>query len=169
MSWTTSYSKDDQKAASFNTEVANSKITKKSTSGKIGKKDSMPTFASDEKVDHIELAYPKEAPVDLKIINDTFLLQVELPGVNVKDINLIYNVDDNALEISGVKSAEKLEKHEVLVSGRRFGKFTGQYPLPSPVRDEEMVAKLDNGVLSVTIPIVKIPEKAKFKPITIEG
>ncbi|KAK7461909.1 hypothetical protein VKT23_008340 [Stygiomarasmius scandens] len=88
----------------------------------------------------------------------------ELPGMTKEDVNI--DVHDGRLTVSGeVKSSEEHEKDGYAVRERRFGKFSRTLRLPQGVKDEEIKASMENGVLTVSFP--KAAAEAAPKKITI--
>jgi len=88
----------------------------------------------------------------------------ELPGLEEKDVNV--SVEDGALTISGEKKAqtEKKEKNYVY-SERSYGSFVRRIPLPSGVDSKSVSAKMNKGVLTVT---VAKPASAKSTKIEVK-
>ncbi|KAG1737093.1 HSP20-like chaperone [Suillus paluster] len=76
----------------------------------------------------------------------------ELPGRKPQDVNV--NVHGNRLIISG-ESTKHLEKHEkgsYAVQERSHGKFSRTLLLPQGIKTEDIHAKMENGVLTVSFP-----------------
>jgi len=96
-----------------------------------------------------------EAPqirLDVQESDNAYQVKAELPGVKKEDIHV--SVDGNYVNISGEVKQEKDEKKDgkVLRSERYFGSVSRAFSLASEVDDSAVVAKLDNGVLSLTLP-----------------
>ncbi|THU94051.1 HSP20-like chaperone [Dendrothele bispora CBS 962.96] len=88
----------------------------------------------------------------------------ELPGMKKEDIQI--DVHDGRLTVSGeTKTSEEHEKDGYAVRERRFGKFSRTLRLPQGVKDEEIKASMENGVLTVTFP--KLAPETAPKKITI--
>jgi len=96
--------------------------------------------------------------------NDKYLVKVELPGLDKKDVDI--KVEDNILSISGERKEEKEEKdtryHRV---ERRYGSFVRSFRLPETVNQNAIEASFKNGVLTVQIPK---SEKAIPKAIEVQ-
>lgn len=84
----------------------------------------------------------------------SFAVEVEVPGMAPEAINV--SLTDNALVISGEKSAEHEEKDEARNYVRRersYGSFRREIPLPVRQLDADNIdATFKNGVLTVTLP-----------------
>ena len=91
----------------------------------------------------------------------------ELPGVDEKDVEV--TLVDNLLTIKGEKKYEHKEGGEGrMVSERSYGAFQRSFTLPYEVDANKIDAKVEKGVLKLTLP--KSPDlKKKTKKITIKG
>ncbi|KAF8582455.1 HSP20-like chaperone [Ramaria rubella] len=75
----------------------------------------------------------------------------ELPGLKKEDVNI--DVHNNRLIVSGQSTlSNELEKEGYAVRERRFGRFSRTLPLPSGIKPEDIKAKMENGVLSISFP-----------------
>lgn len=100
---------------------------------------------------------------DLSETEDTYSIDIDLPGVNQEDIDI--QLHGNLFTVSGeLKQKERkgLLRHRT----RRVGQFHYQVQLPDKVDGDKVEAELNDGVLSVTIPK---SETSKPKRITIKG
>ncbi len=97
-----------------------------------------------------ELSAPAWTPVvDVKETENEVIVNVEIPGIDPKDVEI--SIVGDVLTLSGEKSEEKDEEsnywHRV---ERRYGSFTRTIQLPCAVGDNA-VAKAAHGVLTVTL------------------
>ena len=106
--------------------------------------------------------------VDIQEKDNNYLISVEIPGVEEKDIKL--NVDGDQLTISGEKrqeeaSEEKGKYHRV---ERRYGSFYRMLSLPHDANAQDIHASFKDGVLEVSVPRDKNkqPEGGRSIPIT---
>jgi len=107
---------------------------------------------------------PFSPAVDIDEGEDHYLISVDLPGVNEKDIKV--DVHLGQLTISGTRSSEsKKERGPGQFYERSFGSFRRSFSLPQEVNGDEIEAHFENGVLEVSVPKAK---KAKAKSIKIE-
>lgn len=96
---------------------------------------------------------------------DTFyLIEADLPGISKDEIKL--ELDENFLTIQ-VKREESTEekKDNYVHKERTFSSMSRSIRLRD-VKSEEIVAKLENGVLSISIP--KTEKREKVKQIDIK-
>ena len=102
--------------------------------------------------------------VDIHETDKEFLVDVEVPGMDKKDIKV--EVRDNTLTIFGERTNErKTETTETYRVERNYGKFERSFSLPETVDGGKVTAKYNNGVLEIALPKT---EKAKPKEIPIE-
>ncbi len=89
---------------------------------------------------------------DIKDVGNSYLLEAELPGFAKNDIKLELN--DDVLTVSAERSTENKEENEqdkYIRCERYFGKFTRSFDV-SNVETDDIKAKYENGILSVTLP-----------------
>lgn len=102
--------------------------------------------------------------IDISETEKQFIIDVELPGVDKKDIDL--NIENNRLTISGERKFEKEEDgkqfHRVET---HYGKFTRSFQLPDNIDTESIKAEYKNGMLNIAVD--KSAEKLK-KQINIK-
>ena len=106
---------------------------------------------------------PMAMPMDAYRKNDSFVLQLDLPGVTPESIDL--TVDENVLTISAERPAPPTgEGVESVIAERTFGTFTRQVLLGKTLDSERIEATYESGVLTVTIPVA---EQAKPRRIEV--
>lgn len=99
---------------------------------------------------------------DAKADKDAYRIQMELPGVEEKDIEL--SIHDGIVTVKGEKSAEREEKGDTwFFSERQFGSFSRTFRLPADADGDKVDAALKDGVLTITVPKTtpKAPEARK--------
>jgi HSP20 family protein len=106
---------------------------------------------------------PMAMPMDAYRKDDSFLLQLDLPGVAPDSIDL--TVEDNVLTITAERPAPaKSEGVESVIAERTFGTFTRQVVLGKTLDSERIEASYEGGVLTVAIPVA---EQAKPRRIEV--
>ncbi len=108
--------------------------------------------------------------VNIKQNDDSFLVEVAAPGMTKEDCNVRVD-DDNNLVISFEKKNEAEEKDKKGAYLRRefsYTQFQRTMILPDNVDKEKITAKVENGVLSVTIPIVNVEKNPNSRLIEIQ-
>lgn len=95
---------------------------------------------------------------EVKETTDAFVLRADLPGVTEAELDVA--VHQNVLTVSGSRHAEERKEGETYaLYERRFGSFSRSFALPDLADGEKIVAKLEAGVLTLTI-----AKKAEVKP-----
>jgi HSP20 family protein len=95
---------------------------------------------------------------EVKETPDAFVLKADLPGV--ADADLEISVHNNVLTVAGSRRAEERKDGEsYTLYERQFGSFSRSFALPELADGERIEAKLEAGVLRLTI-----GKKAEAKP-----
>ncbi len=101
-------------------------------------------------------------PVDIFESGDDIVLVAELPGMELKDIDI--QVSDNSLTIRGERKMEKAEKEDCYHRVERvYGTFSRSFTLPGTVDQDNISASYNKGVLEI-----KMPKTIKSKPKQIQ-
>ncbi|HEY1553459.1 MAG TPA: Hsp20/alpha crystallin family protein [Kofleriaceae bacterium] len=99
---------------------------------------------------------------EVKETADAFVLKADVPGVADKDLDVA--IHDGVLTVRGSRGSEQhAEGERYSVYERRFGSFSRSFALPDVADTERIEAKLDGGVLTLTI-----GKKSETKPKKIE-
>jgi HSP20 family protein len=87
---------------------------------------------------------------EVKETNEAFILKGDLPGVAESDLDIA--VHNNILTVSGSRqSEERKEGESYALYERQYGSFSRSFSLPDTADGERVEAKLDAGVLTLTI------------------
>ena len=87
---------------------------------------------------------------EVKETTDAFVLKADVPGVAEADLDIA--VHNNVLTVSGSRSAEERKEGEsYALYERQFGSFSRSFSLPDMADGDKVEAKLDSGVLTLTI------------------
>lgn len=106
-------------------------------------------------------AYP---PIDLLETPEELIIETDLPGINSGDVSLKYL--DGSVIIEGRKrQGHAGAKRQYLCMERIFERFRRSVKIPVPVNAGSAVARLANGVLTITFK--KVNEK-RGRPISIK-
>ena len=106
-------------------------------------------------------------PVDVKDTPGAVLIKAELPGMNKEDIKVGFT--DSMLTIKAErKQEEKTEDANYLRVERSYGSFARSFSVDVPVKQGEIKARYQDGVLEITLPKEDEPEKREFS-VEIEG
>jgi HSP20 family protein len=86
---------------------------------------------------------------DVEEADDTYLVEIELPGVDKKDVDIA--IDGRRLTVTG----ERKERERTGILRRRtrsVGRFHYEVVLPGDIGEDGITASLDDGVLTVRVP-----------------
>ena len=106
-----------------------------------------------------------ENPVDLKEYEDKYVIVLNAAGFTKEDVEVKYN--DGVLVLEGSMSKEENDEDagKYLIRERKVvSRFSRKFSI-SNVKEDEISAKMENSVLTVTLPKV---EKKEAKKIAIE-
>jgi len=90
--------------------------------------------------------------LDLTENEGAYEIQAEMPGVEKEDLKVAIDHDRITIEGECRKANERREGENVVYSERSARKFMRSFTLPSEVDDASAQAKLENGVLHLTLP-----------------
>jgi len=99
--------------------------------------------------------------VDISDDEKTVFVNVELPGIDKKDVKISVH-ENNILTIKGEKKTElKDEKKNFYRMERTYGSFCRTVALPAEVNADKTKAKYENGILNVELPKLEPAPKAE--------
>ncbi|MFC1551596.1 Hsp20/alpha crystallin family protein [Candidatus Latescibacterota bacterium] len=112
--------------------------------------------------DDMETSWSPRA--DVQETDTDYVIDIELSGIDKTDIKV--EVKNDVLTISGERKEEKKTKEKGYQSiERHYGQFERKFSLPDIVNAENISAKYDNGVMTLTLPKT---EKALPREIAVE-
>ena len=94
--------------------------------------------------------------VNIRETPQEYIIDVAAPGLLREDFKL--EVDNHTLTVSAEKEEEKEENKEKNGYSRReysYNSFSRSFALPENVREGDIDAKYDKGILTVTVPKAK--------------
>jgi len=96
--------------------------------------------------------------------NDTFKIEIDLPGVKKEDIDL--QVEENILTIKAVrKMKNEVKKDDYYLCESNFGMISRSFVLPEGIDTSKVDAKYEDGRLYVTL---EKEESRKAKSIAVK-
>ncbi|MCY7273828.1 MAG: Hsp20/alpha crystallin family protein [Phormidesmis sp. CAN_BIN44] len=91
---------------------------------------------------------------ELKSTETEFVLRVQLPGIDAKDLDV--KIGRSGVALSGERKDENtIEENGFFRSEFRYGKFQRVISLPSPVQNDQVKADFKDGILTLTLPKVQ--------------
>ena len=100
--------------------------------------------------------------VDISETKESIVIQVEVPGVDKKALNI--TLLEDVITISGEKKVEKHEEGtDSLLNERSYGRFQRSFRLSSEIDSSNIKANFKDGIL-----ILELPKSEKSKPKEIK-
>ena len=96
--------------------------------------------------------------------NDQLVMKIELPGINKEDVNITLQGD--RLTIRAEKKETVVEDAACYARERQYGQYLRSVTLPFPVKEDEISATFENGVLELRL---SKAEESKAKKIEIKA
>lgn len=97
--------------------------------------------------------------MDVQEKDDLYLIEADLPGVNKDEISLELEEDILRIQVKREESTEE-KQDNYLHKERKVSSMSRSLRLHN-VKSEDIEAKLENGVLTITMPKVSKDEKVK--------
>jgi HSP20 family protein len=97
--------------------------------------------------------------------DQTYIVEAEVPGVTKENVKISVEGNVVTLEAEVKRQIEQKDGDNVTHTERTVRKFARRFTLEKDVDDSQSVAKLENGVLTLTL-----PKKAELRPkqITVQ-
>ena len=99
---------------------------------------------------------------DIHEFENTIVVTMDVPGVDRKDVDI--KLEKDVLTITGLVNLSSYEGLEPLYTEYNVGNYTRSFTISNEVDRDGIAAKIDNGVLTVTLPMVK---EAAARRITV--
>ena len=122
---------------------------------------SFPHFQEEVGVSFNKGAYPK---VNVYEFDDNISIVAEIPGLDKKNVTV--QVEEDILTISGDKHGFDADGGKCITRELKQSSFKRSFNLGEHLDGEDVTAKFNDGMLSISIPKVT-PEKPKKKFVTI--
>ncbi len=101
-------------------------------------------------------------PVDIKEFDNEYKIRVEVPGIKKENIDIELN--KSYMTISAKKEEEKEEKNKKYHKTEfAYGNYSRTIYFPQEINISETQAKLNNGILCLTLPKMKTQEEETKK------
>jgi HSP20 family protein len=107
-------------------------------------------------------ARPWQMPMDAYRRGHTFVVHLDVPGLDAKTIDV--TVEQNTLTVTGERVWPRAEGDDVVIAERPQGTFSRQLLLGESLDTDRIAAGYDQGVLTITIPVT---EQSKARRVEI--
>ena len=123
--------------------------------------DFIPTLFNElMNMDTVSYSEPKMNIIENK---ENYLIQYSVPGLKKEDLKINIDTEGNLVVEMSKENSHKEEKKD---NGTRFlrrefstEQFRNTLVLPEDIHREKITAKVENGILEVTLPRVTVEEK----------
>jgi HSP20 family molecular chaperone IbpA len=113
--------------------------------------------------EHTKPGYVFTPSVDIFETDQSITMLADMPGID--SANLTIDLRDNTLTIAGELPEPDGDEEEIIYKEYESGKFYRQFSLSNEIDQDKIDAKLNNGVLRLTLPKV---EKAQPRQISVK-
>ena len=103
---------------------------------------------------------------DIKEDEKKYDIEIEMPGFKKEDIKISLNNSYLTVEANVEKKEEKEEKKNYIYHERYYGSMSRSYYVGNAIKEEDINAKFENGILHLEIP-KKLKEVEEKKYIQI--
>jgi HSP20 family protein len=118
-------------------------------------------FASSGRLDSDNAISPR---LNLSESDKAYEVEVEIPGISKENVKVA--IDDRRVTIDAEEKREDVKEGENMIYAERLArKFSRTFSLPSAVDDASAQARVENGVLHLTLPK---KDAASAKRLTIQ-
>lgn len=97
---------------------------------------------------------------DVYTKNDQLKVEAHLPNFEQDDVNI--QIENNALIISAERHEKEEDKEKKYVVRESSSSFYRRIALPERADTDKIEARLDDGVLTVSVPLTPLPEPKKI-------
>jgi len=112
-----------------------------------------------------QMGLPRYPPMNIEDTGKEYILTMETPGIKKEDVSI--EVSDTTLEVSAeTKSEEEKRDKNYLRRERSVSKFYRCMDLPEEIKTDEIDAKLERGILKITLP-KKEPKEIEKKKVKV--
>jgi len=103
--------------------------------------------------------------VDVRELDQELLFAIEIPGMAESDVDV--TTENGVLTVRGERSEDRKGEEEgrYHLAERSYGSFVRRFQLPQGVKNEEIRADVENGVLHIHVRKASLPQ-AKQIPVT---
>lgn len=110
---------------------------------------------------------PRTAPIEYYQEGDQLVVQVDVPGVDPKDIEVTLTGD--ILKIAGEREDKRQGKQrDFMLTEVSYGRFERSVRVPQRIKSDQIAASYDKGILKLVIALPKAGEP-RIVPVQTAG
>lgn len=100
---------------------------------------------------------------------DEYLIHADVPGFKKEDIEVHLSPDKSILTVKGHRDTKEKQETDTIYSERRgYTSFRRSFTLPEGTDAERISAKVDSGVMKISVPRQEIAADEETKKISVE-
>jgi len=130
-----------------------------------------PVESSDREAKRLPIRRHHSPTIDICEDEQNYYVSVDFPGVKKEDIKVTIE-PENKLTISGERRLPEFQQQQAIAifdrSERFFGRYSRTLQLPRDVEPSKVMARHENGVLSLTIEKIEKRAPEPLRPIAIQ-
>ena len=113
-------------------------------------------------------ANPTAPAINVLESEKDYIVELAAPGLSKEDFDVNINSDGDLTIKDGKRKAEESEqKAHYLRREFAYSKYEQTLILPDDVQKESIAARVANGVLTITLPKIKVEEQKVARQITV--
>ena len=106
----------------------------------------------------------RRMPVDVSAEDDAYVIRAAVPGLKPEEVEI--QIHDDIVLLRGTPKAEDAEERDYLMREMAPAEFERRLRLPEPVNAAKAEATIENGLLTLRLPIA---DEAKPKTIKVRA
>jgi len=123
-------------------------------------KSLMDRFFEQDLMPHFLDRWETRVPVDIYEKKGQVHMDFELPGLSKDNISI--ELDRDTLTVSGkIENDKTVDEENYYRRERSYGEFSRSFTIPKDIKEKDIVASFDKGILKITFPKTREIEAKK--------
>ncbi|MBN2585048.1 Hsp20/alpha crystallin family protein [Patescibacteria group bacterium] len=119
----------------------------------------LPTSLDEQNIEQSEIEEDLELPIDLARRGQNLIIATPIVGASTEDISITVNQDILFIHKSATPISGRMDTH--YIKECHWGPIAREVHLPLPVDADNIQATLKDGILTITLPIIKSTSRTK--------
>jgi len=103
-------------------------------------------------------------PMNVARDGDNVIVELDYPGVDKKDLSVVFDKASQTVTVKGHRRETKRDEQKHSYSSS-YGTFERAFRVPEGLKEEDVQAQYENGVLKITFPKTTPEEAAKVNSL----